>query len=156
MFDIKKSIASKSFVSGVFFFAVGVLALVVSLGYETGTAGRMGPGYFPALLSILLIAVGVISLVLAVVKPDEAVGRPAYGQLALITLSVVLFGLLLRPLGLIVSTFIFVMLSSFCSASHSWKKSLLLSVGLAIGCAVIFVMLLGLPIPLFGTLLGGR
>lgn len=156
MVDVKKSIACKAFVSGAFFLIVGILALVVSFGYETGTAGRMGPGYFPALLAILLMVVGVISLVISFVRPDEAVQRPAYGRLALITLSVVLFGVLLRPLGLIPSTFIFVMLSSLGSTRFSWKTNLILAAGLAVGCAVIFITLLGLPIPLFGTLLGGR
>lgn len=156
MVDVKKSISCKAFVSGVFFLAVGILALVVSLGYETGTAGRMGPGYFPALLSTLLILLGAVSIVMAFVKPDEVVGKPAYGHLALITLSVVLFGVALRPLGLVVSTILFVMISSLGSPQFSWKRNLILAIGLAIGCTLVFVLLLGLPIPIAGTLLGGR
>ncbi|MHB8493814.1 MAG: tripartite tricarboxylate transporter TctB family protein [Casimicrobiaceae bacterium] len=48
----------KDFWSGALFIAVGVGAIVLGSKYTLGSAARMGPGYFPRLLGILLVALG--------------------------------------------------------------------------------------------------
>ena len=52
--------APKDFWSGVVFMTFGAIALAVSSGYRMGTAARMGPGYFPRVLGMLLIVLGAI------------------------------------------------------------------------------------------------
>ena len=48
----------KDFFAGVLFVAVGIAAIVIAANYPLGTAARMGPGYFPRILGILLILLG--------------------------------------------------------------------------------------------------
>ena len=48
----------KDFVAGLMFVAVGAAAIVIAANYPLGTAARMGPGYFPRILGILLILLG--------------------------------------------------------------------------------------------------
>jgi len=50
----------KDFWAGILYIAFGVAAITVALKYPIGSAGRMGPGYFPRALGILLIAIGLI------------------------------------------------------------------------------------------------
>ena len=50
----------KDFWSGVLFIAIGVFAIVYGMKYTLGSAARMGPGYFPRILGILLIGLGAI------------------------------------------------------------------------------------------------
>jgi len=52
----------KDFWSGVLFIAIGVSTIVAGSKYTLGTAARMGPGYFPRILGILLIALGALGL----------------------------------------------------------------------------------------------
>ena len=67
----------------------------------------------------------------------------------------ILFGILMRGAGLPAAAFVLVMLSSFASKQFSLKGSLLLAVGLAIFSVLLFVKLLGLPMPIVGPWLGG-
>ena len=48
----------KDFLAGLIFVAFGIAAIVLGSGYPLGTAARMGPGYFPRILGILLIVLG--------------------------------------------------------------------------------------------------
>ncbi len=48
----------KDFWSGALFVAVGVGAIVLGSKYTLGSVARMGPGYFPRLIGILLVVLG--------------------------------------------------------------------------------------------------
>ena len=71
------------------------------------------------------------------------------------TASTVLFALLLRRLGLVGALMLLVVVSAYASDRFRWSVALTLAVGLAVGSSIIFVWLLGLPIPILGTWLGG-
>src|SRR4030095_8030134 len=48
----------KDVFAGLLFIAFGIAAIVIGSGYALGTAARMGPGYFPRILGLLLIVLG--------------------------------------------------------------------------------------------------
>ena len=146
---------SKDFWSGVIFLAVGLASVGFARNYPTGTTMRMGPGYFPAVLGGLLALIGLTLMVRALLQSGAPVERLAYGKLALVTASNVLFALLLRRLGLAGALILLVVVSAYASKLFRWPVVLALAVGLAVGSSIIFVWLLGLPIPIRGTWLGG-
>ena len=145
----------KDFWSGAIFMAVGLAAIVFGRNHPMGTAMRMGPAYFPTVLGGLLTLIGLAAIIRSLVRPGTPIGRLAYGKAALMTASIVLFAFLLRPLGLVGAVLILVGVSAYASQRFSWPTALTLAVGLAAGCAVGFVKLLGLPIPILGTWFGG-
>ncbi len=145
----------RDFWAGVIFVAVGIAAIVFGRNHPMGTAMRMGPAYFPTVLGGLLTLIGLVAVIRALVQPGEPIGRLAYGKVALVTASTVVFGFLLRPLGLAGAVFLLVLVSAYASRRFTWSAALTLAVGLATFCAVAFVKLLGLPIPILGTWLGG-
>ena len=146
---------SKDFWSGMIFFGVGAAFAGLGRHYPMGTTMRMGPGYFPTVLGGLLALIGFILIVRALLQPGPSVGRLAYSKLGLVTLSNVLFALLLRRLGLACALMLLVVVSAYASKRFRWPVALTLAVGLAVGSSIIFVWLLGLPIPIRGTWLGG-
>jgi len=145
----------KDFWSGVIFLAVGSAAVVFARAHPMGTGMRMGPAYFPTVLGGLLILIGLTAITRSLIRSGPPVGRLAYGKLALITMSIVLFGLLLRPLGLVGALILLVLVSAYPSQRFTWPTALTLAIGLAACCVVAFVKLLGLPIPILGAWLGG-
>ena len=151
----KVTAASKDFWSGAIFLAVGLTFAGIGQRYPMGTTMRMGPGYFPTVLGGLLAVLGSILIIRALLRPGPPVGRLAYSKLALVTLSNVLFALLLRRLGLACALILLVVVSGYASKRFRWPVALTLAVGLAVGSSIIFVWLLGLPIPIRGTWLGG-
>jgi hypothetical protein len=144
----------KDFWSGVIFACVGTASLFISSDYERGTAGTMGPGYFPTMLGWLLALIGVIAIVRSMMVRGEAIGRFAIGKAALILLSTLAFGLLIRGAGLAAAIVVLVMTAGYASERFSLKKYAALALGMAAFCGLVFVLALGLPFPMFGNWLG--
>jgi putative tricarboxylic transport membrane protein len=84
--------APKDFWSGVMFCGFAAVAIFTARGYTLGTAGKMGPGYFPLLLAALLAALGATLIARSVVLTGEPVSRFHVVPLAVIAAAVCLFG----------------------------------------------------------------
>ena len=132
------------------FIAFGAFFALQSLGLEIGTALRMGPGYFPLLLAIVLILLGVVILVQAVRFESEAIGHVAWRGMLFILPAPIFFGLTVRGLGFIPSIFLTTLIASFASARMTLLTALLLSAGLTLFASLVFSYALGLPFQRFG------
>lgn len=120
-----------------------------------GTAGRMGPAYFPTALGILLSLVGAASFIRSFFRQGEPIGRLYWRELALVLVAVLLFGFLVRDAGLIPATLVLIMISSYAGQKFNLAKSIALAIGASLFAVGLFVKLLGLPMPMFGPWFGG-
>lgn len=132
-----------------------LLAIVVGRDYPLGSTARMGPGYFPTVTGALLGLVGLASIVRSFIRAGDAIGRFAIKECILILLAVTLFGLLLKPAGLVLGVATTVLISAIASRQFQLKASILLAIGSAAFCAIVFRVGLGLPTPVLGTWFGG-
>jgi hypothetical protein len=141
----------KDFWAGVMLIAFGLFFSAFGIQYEFGTAARMGPGYFPRVLSVILILLGGgISLnALLTRTADERLDKFSWRELLFILGPVVLFGLLLKPMGLVISLFILIAVSSYASHEFKWKATLINAVALIVICLLLFVWSLNLPLRLW-------
>jgi hypothetical protein len=139
-------------VGGLVVVAIGAGFFAFGRELETGTSFRMGPGYFPTILSLLMVALGAVMTVLAWRAPhqEEAFGQVPWRALALVVGAVVLFGLTLRGLGLAPVLLLVVLATAWASRYASWRASVPLALGIAAFCALLFIKGLGLPLPLVG------
>lgn len=144
----------KDFWSGIIFLFFGIAAVVIGRDYPMGTAGKMGPAYFPTILGVLLILIGLIGIVRSFVHDGEAIEKFHVREIVIILSAVILFGILMRGAGLAPAIIVLVLLSSYASPKFALMPNLLLAVGLAIFSVVVFVKLLGLPMPILGPWLG--
>ena len=108
--------APKDFWAGVMFFGFAVVAVLAARGYSLGSAGRMGPGYFPLLLGLVLGGLGVLLIGRSLVLDGEPVPRFHVVPLAIIAVAVCLFGLAIEPLGLVVSLAILIVLVAWAGS----------------------------------------
>jgi putative tricarboxylic transport membrane protein len=139
----------KDFISGLIFVAFGIAAIVLGSAYPLGTAARMGPGYFPRILGILLIALGAAIVLRALKVKGERLPGWKWRPVLVVTIGVVLFGVLLLPLGLVLSTMMLIVLASFASPEFRIKESLISGVVLAALCVGVFVIGLKLQLPIW-------
>ena len=146
--------APKDFWSGVMFIAFAATALLAARGYSLGAAGKMGPGYFPVMLGSVLALIGLILVVRSFVVDGDAITRIQILPLAIIATAVILFGLLLQPLGLVVSLALVTVISAFASRESKPLEVAALTCVLAAFAAGVFVYGLRLPLPLWPAMMG--
>lgn len=136
------------------FLLFGLAAIILGKEYPMGTAGKMGPAYFPIILASLLMLVGAIGVVRSFLVAGEKIEKFYLRELAIVLVAVLLFGILVRGAGLVPSVLVLIVLSAYASSEFKFLPSLLLAIGLAAFSALVFVKLLGLPMPIFGPWLG--
>lgn len=144
----------KDFWSGAIFIIFGLAAVLIGRDYSMGTAGRMGPAYFPTILGSLLTLLGAIAVVRSMLTQGESLNRFTIKGLALVLGSTILFGFLVRGAGLPIAIILMVMMSGFASIKFKVGPFLTVAIGMAIFCTLVFVNALGLPIPVLGTWVG--
>jgi hypothetical protein len=139
--------------------AGGLVVMTIGAGFlmfgrdlEMGTSFRMGPGYFPTILSIVMIGLGAVITLQALRGPprENSFGQVPWRGLALIIGAPLVFGATLIGLGLAPAVLMVVLATAWASRYASLRGSLPLSLGLAAFCALLFIRLLGLPLPLTG------
>ncbi|MBZ9980987.1 MULTISPECIES: tripartite tricarboxylate transporter TctB family protein [unclassified Mesorhizobium] len=132
------------------FIVFGAFFALQSLGLEIGTAFRMGPGYFPLVLAIVLILLGLVILVQAMRFEGDPIGYIAWRGSLFILPAPIFFGLTVRGLGFIPSIFLTALIASFASGRMKPLTAFVLSTGLTLFAFLVFSYALGLPFRRFG------
>lgn len=141
----------RDFWTGLIYVLLGSGAFWIALDYPLGTVGRMGPGYFPRVLALILVVIGAIALVRAFVSVSEPVGHLAWKPLLLICGAIVLYGMLVQTAGLVVALAVLLMVGAMASRETRFDvKSIVGMVVLIAFCVLVFIKGLGLPIPMVG------
>lgn len=142
--------------AGLIYVVAGAGFSLGALNYKIGEAARMGPGWFPFWVGVLLVAVGFATGAagMRAAAPEQKVKRPEVRSIAWILGSVVLFGLLLQPAGLVLSLVALVIVSSMASHEFSWKGTLLNTAVLVAFSVGAFIKGINLQIPLWPAFVG--
>jgi putative tricarboxylic transport membrane protein len=145
----------RAFASGALFVLVAAFFYIAALSYQPGTAARMGPGFFPRMMSIVLAAIGLFVMVRAVMTKAkiEPLERWDWKGLIWVTGSVALFAALLYPLGFVPSLLILIIVSSRASPEFTWPGALINAAVLIAVCVAVFVNALGLQFPVWPSFL---
>jgi hypothetical protein len=145
------TINRKDAAAGVLFVAFGLLfGANAYTNLDLGTNLRMGPGYFPLLLSVALVILGFAIFFHAFTIEDEAWGPIPWRGLFFILLGPIGFGLTLAGLGLVPALAIIAFLTSFASMRMNPLLAVALTAGLTLFCVAVFSWGLGSPIRLWG------
>ena len=144
---MKRIARSADFQSGLAFVILAALGFWLAGGLRFGTAMRMGPGYLPALVSGILLAMGSATIVSAVLRPGVAAERWYLRPLAAVLLSLFAFAFGIERLGLFVTTALVVAVASLATAQSRLVEVVLVAFCLAAFSTALFVIALGLPIP---------
>jgi Tripartite tricarboxylate transporter TctB family len=158
--------SEKDFFSGLMFTAVGIAFAWGATGYNVGTGARMGPGYFPLVLGVVLAALGLFIIFESLVVETldgEKIGKLAWKPLCFIIGANLLFGLLLAGMpslkipafGLVAAIYGLTLVASLAAEKYSLKEVLVLATVLAIGSYLAFVMLLKLQFPVWPAFITG-
>ncbi len=158
--------SEKDFYSGLMFAIVGLAFAIGATNYNIGTGARMGPGYFPLLLGVLLTILGCVVMFQGVVSKSETgdkLGKVAWKPLSFIIGANVIFGILLGGLpgiglpsmGLIAAIYGLTIVASLAGEVFKIKEVLVVATVLAIISYGAFVKLLNLQFQVWPAFITG-
>jgi hypothetical protein len=147
------TINRKDVAAGAFFVAVGLI--YGGIAWKTLSFGRalnMGPGYFPMVLSGLLVALGLATLIRGLMTgKGSPFGIVPWRALVMLSLATLIFAALLRELGLFPCVFASSMVASLSSPQIKVTSAAIVSAVIAAFCVGVFSYGINLPIPIFGS-----
>lgn len=130
-------------------FALGVVFLLRARAYGIGAPHQMGPGYFPAVLGAALC---LLAMLIALTHRKAAAGAPvAWRPVLMIAGGMVTFILAMPHVGLMPALFLCTLIVSRADRHTTPVQSVAVASFLAIGAGLLFIQILGLPIPAFGS-----
>jgi hypothetical protein len=147
--------SQQDFFSGLMFLAVGLAFAWGATTYDIGEGARMGPGYFPLLLGIVLAGLGAFIVFKSLVvetEDGEPIGTWAWKPLGYVIGANLLFGVLLKGLpslnlpamGMVIAIYGLTLVAALAGEQFKLKEVLILATILAIGSYLACIMLLGL------------
>ncbi len=150
----------RDFFAGLMYCVAGAGFAAGATTYNIGSGARMGPGYFPLMLGIILCVIGMVIMLVGLRRSEgggEPVGAWAWKPVGCILGANLLFGvaiggipkLHIPSLGMVVGIYALVLVSSLASSAFRIHKVLMLATVLSVGSYVAFIYLLKLQIPVW-------
>ena len=158
--------SQKDFFAGLLFLAVGIAFALGARTYNVGTGARMGPGYFPLMLGVVLALLGAVEIGKALIvgkNGGDKIGKWAWRPIVFVLGANLAFGVLLGGLpsikvpamGMILAIYALTIIASMAGEKFKLKDVLILATILAIGSYLAFIVLLKLQIPVWPTFITG-
>ena len=145
-----QSVDMSNLLAGGLFILFGLFFGVQSYGLDLGTSFKMGPGYFPVVLSVILVLLGSVIAVNALRAGAEDLGRYAWRGMLFILPAPIFFGLTVRGLGFVPSIFLTTLIAALASLKMKLPAALLLALVVTVFSTLVFSYGLGLPFRRFG------
>jgi hypothetical protein len=133
--------------AGVVFIMIGVAGVYFGTDLTLGTAARMGPGFFPILLSGLIVLIGIIVGLKGLTIEGPPIEAFQLRPILFITAAILLFGYLLDAIGLALTAVALTLVAAYARRDASPTESLVLGGVLALFAVLVFVYALSQPLP---------
>ncbi len=139
---------NRDFWAGLRFFMFGTAAIIIARNYTIGRLQRMGSGYFPTLLGMILILFGIYIMAKGLRRSEKIPGSWSVRAFILLPLITVLFGFLMDRAGFIPALAVLAFGSAAAGNEFKWREVLLLTSFMTVLTVAVFILGLGLPYPL--------
>lgn len=137
----------QDFGAAIVFIAIGAAGIYFAGDLAFGTSSRMGPGYFPILLSAMILLIGIVLVFKALTVDGPAIERVPFRPIAIIVVCIVGFGYLIERLGVAITAAALVLVAGYARRGVSLKELVLLALAMSAFVVGVFVYALGQPLP---------
>ena len=139
----------QDFYGGLGLIALSVFALWASTDLQGMHGFSFGPGTAPRLFAVILLAFGAVITAMGFFVKGKPLERYAVRGPFWITISIIVFAVTVRPLGLIPATFASFIISGAGSPETRWVETTIAGVVMTVFSVLLFVYLLALPFQLW-------
>jgi hypothetical protein len=137
--------------AGLIIVVSGLAGVFFARNLPFGSAAAMGPGFLPTICSWLIVVLGVLIATRSLHEKAEALDRVVPRPVLMVSLAIGIFALLVERAGLGITVFLTAFVASYAGPARL-VETLVLALIAAVATVVVFVLLLGLPIPLWPDL----
>jgi hypothetical protein len=137
----------QDFGAGVILVAIGLAGIYFGWDLARGTAARMGPGYFPMLLSVFILGLGLAIGARGLTLDGPALEATRLRPILFIVGAILAFGYLIDYIGLALVAVILTLLAAYARPDAKLGENLLLGIGIALFSVAVFVYALGQALP---------
>lgn len=146
MFRVK---SPQDFGAAILFLAIGVAGVYFARDLTFGGAARMGPGYFPTLLSYGIALIGIIVGLKSLAIEGPPIEPVKLRPLVFVLVAVLAFGFLIEQIGLAITAAGLAIFAAYARRDVNFKETILLAVGLSLFAVAVFGYALGQPLPIW-------
>jgi putative tricarboxylic transport membrane protein len=115
----------------------------------------MGAAYFPRMLAVIMLLLGAAIVFRSFVTEGQHQLHIRPLPVIFVVVGTVFFGLAAARLGGLLTIFGMVVIYSFAYPGRRIRETLFLAIGSAICASVLFIEVLGLPLPMWPRFWGG-
>ncbi len=133
--------------AAIIFIGLALIGLIFGRDLAFGSTAKMGPGFFPTILSVLILGVGLLNILLALSIDGPAIEKPHWRPLAFVCAAIMIFGFTINYIGLALSAALLTFLAAGARSDTRWGETAALAVFLAIFSVLLFVYGLGQSMP---------
>lgn len=146
MFRVK---SPQDFGAALLFLIIGIAGMYFGRDLAFGDASRMGPGFFPTILSGLIALIGVAVGLKSLAIEGPPIEPTRLRPLLFILVAIVAFGYLIEQVGLAITTAALAVFAAYARDSVNLKETVLLALGLSVFAVGVFAYALGQPLPIW-------
>jgi putative tricarboxylic transport membrane protein len=139
----------QDFVGGVALIAIALFALWASSDLQGMRGFSFGAGTAPRMFAYLLLGLGIAVMIVGLVTEGAHLAVYAWRGPLFVSLSIIAFAVMIRPMGLIVSAFASFLISALGTHETKWKETIIVGMCLTIFCSLLFPYALGLPLQMW-------
>jgi len=133
--------------AAVIFIGLAAIGLVFGRDLTFGSAAKMGPGFFPTILSLLILGIGLLQGASAFIVEGPAIERPHWRPLTFVCAAMMIFGLAINYIGLAFSAALLTFIAAGARPGARWGEIAVLAVVLGVFSVLLFVYGLGQAMP---------
>ena len=133
--------------AAVIFIGLASIGLVFGRDLTFGSAAKMGPGFFPTILSLLILGIGLVNVIMALTIEGPAIEKPHWRPLSFVCAALMIFGLVINYIGLALSAALLTFLAAGARSDARWREVAALAVVLGVFSVLLFVYGLGQAMP---------
>lgn len=133
--------------AGLLFIAIGAAGVIFGRDLTYGSAARMGPGFFPTILSYLIIGFGLLVGSRGFMLNGPPIERVPWRPITCVIAAILAFGFLIQYIGLALTSIVLTFLAGAARKEANYKELAILGVVLAVLCVGVFVYGLKQPMP---------
>lgn len=146
--SVVRAMTSQGGLGGLLLFAFSAVVLVETTHLRIGTAGSMGPGYFPLVLGLLIAAFAVAMVVEGFRHPDERVSFGPARPFVLLMGAILLFAVSTPYVGGVVSITLMIAIVCLAEPGRNPLHVLLIAAGVVATVWLLFVLALRVQLPM--------